>query len=138
MLAIFGAICWGIAPAFGKVGLKGIHPLDGLAARTVITVLLVGSWFFFSGGFARLNTIATRNWTFLAAEAFLATFAGDLAYFAAIKQGDIGPIALVLATSPLITLGVGYFFLGEPLSLVKAAGALLIVIGIVLIGANSW
>lgn len=43
ILAILGAICWGIAPMFGKVGLKGIHPLDGLAARTVVTVILVGA-----------------------------------------------------------------------------------------------
>ncbi|MGE5583228.1 MAG: EamA family transporter [Bacillota bacterium] len=137
LIALFGAICWGIAPLFGKVGLRGVNPLDGLVARTAITVLFVGGWAIASGSFGRLNIIPTKRWYYLGAEAFLATFAGDLAYYASIKRGDIGQTALILASSPLITMWVGWYFLGEPLSLPKMFGAALIITGVVLVGFQS-
>lgn len=136
-IALFGAICWGIAPMFGKVGLRGVHPLDGLAARTLITVIFVGGWVFASGSIGRITAIPTRRWYFLAAEAFLATFAGDLAYYAAIKKGDIGQSASILATSPLITLWAGWYFLGETMTPLKLIGAALIIVGVVLLSFNS-
>ncbi len=135
-LALFGAACWGLAPVFGKIGLKGIKTFDGLAARTLITVLLVTGWVIGSDSCKRISTFPARTWFFLAIEAFLATFAGDLAYYAAIKKGDIGQTALVLAGSPLITIWAGCLFLGEKLTPLKTIGAALIIIGIVLVGLN--
>lgn len=135
--ALFGAVCWGIAPAFGKIGLKGVHPMDGLTARTMITVFLVGTWAFFSGSVSRIHTITLKGWIFLAVEAFLATFAGDLAYYAAIKWGHIGEVSLVLSISPLITLFIGCWLMGESLSLMKLLGAVFIVAGLVLVSWNA-
>lgn len=132
--AIFAAICWGIAPAFGKVGLRGIYPIDGLAARTVLTVIFVGMLFIFNGGLYRVNSIPTVNWIYLSIEAFFATFAGDLAYYAALKWGSIGKTALVLAASPFITIVIGRLFFGETVTPIQGIGAALIVIGLILIG----
>lgn len=134
--ALFSAVCWGIAPAFGKAGLRGIHPLDGIAARTLITAILIGILTLAGGGFSRLKTIPASGWSFLALESFFATFAGDIAYYAAIKRGEIGLTALILATSPLFTLWMGCYFFGENLSLTKIIGAAFIVIGVILIGVN--
>lgn len=137
LLAVFGAVCWGIAPVFGKIGLKGTGPLDGLAARTIITVLLVAGWVIGSGRVGRIFTIPSRRWYFLAAEAFLATFAGDLAYYAALKRGNVGQTALVMAASPLITLVIAWCFLGETLSATKLAGAVFIIAGVTLVGLQA-
>jgi len=137
LLALISAICWGIAPAFGKIGLRGIHPMDGLAARTLITVFLVGTWASFSGSIWRIPTISARAWWFLALEAFFATFAGDLAYYAAIKWGNIGETAIILSVSPLITLWIGWWFMGENMSFTKIVGALCVIVGLILIGYNS-
>lgn len=136
ILALFAAVCWGIAPLFGKVGLRGIYPLNGLAARTLLTVCFVWGWFLASGNVKSITTISLRSWLCLAIEAFLATFAGDLAYYAAIKYGRIGQTALVLAASPVITLWIGYTILGENITSVKLLGAVLIVVGVLLIGIN--
>jgi transporter family protein len=133
-VALFGAVCWGIAPLFGKVGLRGINPVDGLVARTSVTILFVGGWAIASGSFGRLSSIPTKRWVFLAVEAFLATFAGDLAYYASIKRGDIGHVSLIFASSPLVTVTVGWYFLGEQLTLAKIVGAILIICGLVLVG----
>lgn len=135
-LALFAAVSWGIAPLFGKVGLRGINPISGLAARTIVTVFFVWGWFIASGNLKNISAIPAKGWICLAVEAFLATFAGDLAYYAAIKYGSIGQTALVLAASPLITLWIGYSFLGEDITAVKLLGALLIVLGVCLVGFN--
>lgn len=112
--------------------------MDGLAARTVITVLLVAGWVVGSGRAGRVFAIQTKRWYFLAAEAFLATFAGDLAYYAALKWGNVGQTSLVLAASPLVTLVVAWLFLGETLSATKMAGAAFIIAGLTLVGLNSF
>jgi bacterial/archaeal transporter family protein len=136
-LALFGALCWGLAPLFGKVGLRGLNSLDGLVARTMITVLLVTGLALVNGFVWRMGAIPGRCWLFLAAEAFLATFAGDLAYYSAIKKGEIGQTALILAASPLITYWAGWYFLGESLSPLKLVGAAFIIIGVILVGFHS-
>lgn len=134
MLAMFAAICWGIAPAFGKVGLRGIYTIDGLAARTVLTVVFVGLLFIQSGGLQRISSIPATNWLYLSIEAFFATFAGDLAYYAAIKWGSIGKVALVLAGSPFITIIIGRICFGETFTPIQSLGAVLVIIGVILIG----
>ncbi len=139
-LALFGAICWGLAPAFGKLGLKGVVPLDGLAARTLVTVFFVWGGLFLhsgTGSLERIKAIPLTGWLFLALEAFLATFAGDLAYYSAIKIGDTGKIALILASSPLFTVIFGRYFLNENITPVKIIGGILIVLGVVLVGFNG-
>lgn len=136
-LALFGAICWGIAPVFGKAGLRGIQPIDGLVARTMITVFFVTTLAFANGSLSRMPSISIRSWLFLSAEAFLATFAGDLAYYAAIKWGAVGQTALILAISPLVTIWIGHFFLGENMNLINFLGAALILVGLVMISLNS-
>jgi transporter family protein len=136
VFALFAAVCYGIAPLFGKVGLSGITPLSGLAARTIVTVCFVWGWFIASGNIRSIATISHQGWFFLGVEAFLATFAGDLAYYVAIKYGSIGPTALVISASPLITIWIGYMVLGEHLSLNKLLGAILIIAGVVLVGLN--
>lgn len=133
-LALFAAICWGIAPFFGKIGLRGIPPMDGLAARTLITVCFVWGWFLASGNVKSLSEISLYGWLCLALEAFFATFIGDLAYYAAIKYGKIGQTALLLAASPIVTLWIGYTFLNEQISMVKLLGALFIISGVILVG----
>ncbi|HEX7713963.1 MAG TPA: EamA family transporter [Bacillota bacterium] len=138
LLALFGALCWGLAPLFGKVGLRGLNPLDGIVARTMITVLFIIGLAFASGFIHRVGTIPAKRWFLLAAEAFLATFAGDIAYYGAIKKGEIGQTAIIMAAAPLFTLWVGWYFLGEQLSPMKLVGAGLIIIGLILIGFKSW
>lgn len=132
-MALVGAICWGMAPLFGKVGLRGVNPMVGLVARTMITAVFVLGLACRNGCGSSLMQIPGKRWFYLAIEAFLATFAGDLAYYAAIKYGAIGKTSLVLAVSPLITLAVGWLFLNEVLSSLQIIGAALVIMGLVLV-----
>lgn len=133
IFALLGAVCWGMAPLFGKAGLRGINTMDGLVARTVITTLLVAGLFVYRGGVHKLLAIPGKRWFFLALEAFLATFAGDLGYYYAMKKGAIGQTSLIMASAPLITVWAGWYFFNEVLSPVKIVGAALVIIGVVMV-----
>ncbi|BAS25902.1 transporter [Limnochorda pilosa] len=133
VVALFGAACWGIAPIFGKLGLRNVHPADGLAARSLVTLLFMAGWVLLGGRARQVCAISCRDWFFLGAEAFLATLAGDLAYYAALKWGAAGQAAVVLAASPLVTVGLSRWILHEEMHAHQVLGALLVVAGLVLL-----
>lgn len=132
-LAIFGMICWGIAPIFAKVGLSNVNPMAGLTLRTLIAAGLVSSWVGMSGSFTQVRHIPIDAWILLAAEAILATLIGDLAYYAALKRGEVSVVSVIMASSPLVTMICATIFLGEHITALKVIGAGLIILGIILI-----
>lgn len=111
--------------------------MAGLGARTLITVIMVEAWVLARGGISQMGAIPGRRWWYLAAEAFFATFIGDLAYYGAIKWGEISMAGLVLAASPLVTLWAGWYFLNEQMSPLKVVGALFIITGVILVGIQA-
>lgn len=137
VLGLVGAICWGIAPVFGKLGLENIHPMDGLAARTAVTLAFILIWVFATGAFDRLRDISGVSWFHLGIEAFLATLAGDLAYYAALKWGSVGVAAVTLSAAPVVTISVARVMLGEAMSFVQIAGIVLVTVGILLVAVGG-
>jgi len=133
LLALFGMVCWGIAPIFAKIGLKNVDPLSGLVLRTIIASSVVCGWVFLSGSFTKVSSIPANSWWLIAVEALLATLVGDLAYYAAIKKGDVSLVTIIMSSSPLITILCSVLFLGEQITMLRIIGAGLVMLGIVLI-----
>lgn len=133
LLAILGMICWGIAPIFAKIGLSNINPMAGLAIRTMFAAGIMVSWVIIGGLFSEVRSIPLHTWIFIAMEAVLATLVGDYAYYTAIKHGDVSLVTIIMSTSPLVTILCAVIFLGEQITLLRIAGAVLVVAGIVLI-----
>jgi transporter family protein len=133
LLALFGMICWGIAPIFAKVALKNIDPLSGLVLRTIFASSVVSGWVVLSGSFSKVTSIPASSWWLIAVEALLATLVGDLAYYAAIKKGDVSLVTIIMSSSPLITILCAVLFLGEQMTLIRLVGASLVILGIILI-----
>ncbi|HHY46878.1 MAG TPA: EamA family transporter [Firmicutes bacterium] len=132
-LALIGAICWGIAPIFGKLGLTRLDAMSALCIRTLMAGLVVIFWVFMSGQLEAFKHVLPRSCIFIALEAILATLVGDLAYYAALKRGNAGPVMFIMSTSPLVTLVIAVLFLGENPSWAQVIGGLLIVCGLLLI-----
>ena len=130
--AFIGMMCWGITPLFVKLGLKNLDPHIGLAIRTATTTIILTGWMIFDGSFAKLGQVSAAALIFLIIEAFIATFVGDLAYFAAVKNGSVSLVAIILSCSPLVTMLLSVLFLHETLTSAKIVGSLLIISGIVL------
>ncbi|MFZ5633803.1 MAG: EamA family transporter [Bacillota bacterium] len=136
LYALLGMLCWGMAPLFGKLGLYKVNPVTALSLRTIIAATLVMGWLIGSRGFYQFLQIPPLFWVFIGIEAVLATLLGDLAYFAALKRGNINDVTLILSCSPLITMLLSYLFLGEVITSHQFIGAALITVGLVFISLD--
>lgn len=132
-LALFGMVCWGIAPVFAKVALKNIDPVAGLVLRTIFAASVVSGWVIISGSFSKVSSIPASSWWLIGIEALLATLVGDLAYYAALKKGDVSLVTIIMSSSPLITILCAVLFLGEQITLIRLIGAGFVIAGIILI-----
>lgn len=136
LLALFGMLCWGLAPVFGKLGLSQVNPITGLLIRTYMAAGLLTIWAFVNGFGAtvsQVRTISWQTWAFIGIEGILATLVGDLAYYAALKHGEVSFVTLVMSCSPLISMLLAVIILGEQITLFRLMGAFLIIAGLVLI-----
>jgi transporter family protein len=132
-LSLFGMVCWGIAPIFAKMALKNLNPVVGLIFRTLFAAGVIACWSLASGSLYKIKGVSIYTWILIAIEAVLATLVGDLAYFAAIKKGDVSLVTIIMSSSPLVTLIFACIFLGEKITLTRIIGAILVIIGVILI-----
>jgi transporter family protein len=131
--AVFAMICWGIAPIFAKLGLSNVHPMTGLLLRTMVAATLITSWVGLTGDVEQIRLVPAKSWILITVEAVLATLVGDLAYFYAIKHGDVSVVSLIMSTSPLVTMACAALFLGEHITGFRVLGALYILLGMFLL-----
>ncbi|MHB8156746.1 MAG: EamA family transporter [Desulfocucumaceae bacterium] len=136
LYAILGMFCWGLAPLFGKLGLYKVNPATALSLRTLIAATVVIFWLIGSRGFSQVFQVPPLFWILIAIEAILATLLGDLAYFAALKKGNINDVSMIMACSPLITMLFSYLFLGEMIKNLQLIGAFFITVGLVFVGMD--
>ncbi len=133
IFAFIGMLCWGISPLFAKMGLRNINPLIGLSVRTFFTAAVIFFWMLLGGKTAELASLPPRTIILLLIEAVLATLIGDLAYFAALKQGSASIVMLIMACSPVVTIICSILFLHETLTLTNLVGGCLVMIGLILV-----
>ncbi|TGE37299.1 hypothetical protein E4K67_15750 [Desulfosporosinus fructosivorans] len=133
LMAGVAMVFWGIAPIFGKLGLGGTPPLAALTIRSLIistilliTVTVAGQW-------GNVVGVTAKNTTYIALEGICAALIGQLAYYYALKFGEVGRVSPIVAAFPLVALFVGIVFLGEQITFYKVIAAFLIVAGIFLL-----
>jgi transporter family protein len=134
IFAILGALCWGIAPIFAKLGLAKVPPLIGLSVRTLIIAITVICILIVSGNIKGLAQLDAKTILFLAGEGFLGGLIGHFFYFKAMKLWEASKATPVVASYPLIAFILAVIFLGEKVTLAKSFGAILVVTGILLLG----
>ncbi|HLO01488.1 MAG TPA: EamA family transporter [Symbiobacteriaceae bacterium] len=133
IFAILSAICWGLAPVAAKVALNHVSPIFALGVRSALATTMVTLWLQFAGEQAAVTSLSTKTILFLLIETLLATVVGDALYFYALQHGKAAQIGLVMASSPLITIMAASLLLHEPLTPLKVAGALVMVIGLLMV-----
>ncbi|MFZ5597699.1 MAG: EamA family transporter [Bacillota bacterium] len=131
--SFIGMLCWGIAPLFGKLGLYKVNPTTALSLRTIIAAAVVMGWLIGTRNFSQFAQVPPLFWVFIGIEALLATLFGDLAYFAALKNGNINDVTLILSCSPLITMFFSFLFMGEKMTNIQLMGAFFITLGLAFI-----
>ncbi len=135
--AFLGALCLGLAPLFGKAALNNVNPATAFALRMIIATTIFLAWCWFRGGLEDVLTLPLSFWGVITVEAILAALAGDLAYFYALKEGNINEVALVMSSTPLITIMLSHFLLDESVSFKQIIGALFITLGLILVTIHN-
>lgn len=132
-MAALAMLFWGLAPIFGKLGLVNANPLAALTIRslTISAILLIVA--IATGQWKSLLQIAPRDASFLALEGICAALLGQLAYYYALKFGEVSQVTPIVAAFPLVAILLAVAVLGEQITATKILAAVLITAGIVLL-----
>lgn len=121
----------GITSILAKCGIRNTDSTVATAVRTVI--VLIFSWIMVlaAGSWDQLGSISGYTLLFLILSG-AATGASWLCYFRALQIGDINKVVPVDKSSTVLSILLALIFLGEGISLPKAAAVLVIAAGIFL------
>ncbi len=133
LFAGIAMLFWGIAPIFGKLGLGSTQPLIALTIRSFIISIILLITVTVSGQWENILRITSKDATYIAFEGICAALLGQLAYYYALKYGDVSQISPLVAAFPLIALLLSIMVLGEKITLCKVAASFLIAGGVVLL-----
>lgn len=153
LCAVLAGLCWGVGEIFTKsaINTREIGPLGATLIRAAVTLPLAVLGFivafnlkqFHEPAFWRgMNTPSGSTWAkLILGSGVLAGFGGVFFFYLGLSLpgGDISklrPIAFALA--PAVAVFLGWWFLGESMSIRKFAAVVLIVVGIgMLAGAGK-
>ncbi|HEY8658780.1 MAG TPA: EamA family transporter [Hanamia sp.] len=128
IFALLSAFFAALTAIFAKVGIKGVDTDLATAIRTVVILILAWGIAFFRGGAATFHTLTKQNIIFLCLSG-VATGLSWIFYFKALQLGKVSQVAPVDKMSVAIAIILAVVFLGEPLTVRTAIGALLIIGG---------
>ena len=132
IFALLSAFFAALTAIFAKIGIKGVDTDLATAIRTVIILLLAWAIAIFRGGASTINTLSRHNLIFLCLSG-IATGLSWIFYFKALQLGKVSQVAPVDKMSVAIAILLAVIFLGEPLTIKSAVGALLIIGGTIVL-----
>ncbi|HMN97128.1 MAG TPA: EamA family transporter [Phycisphaerales bacterium] len=145
LFAILAGLCWGIGELFTRHVLHTgqIGPLTAITIRSAVALPLI-ALIWFAGSLSALPGLSPEPPLAAAERPVIAKLilgsgiiAGAMAmifFYVALSLGEIGrvkPVAFALAPATAVLLG--WMFLGERMTLPKAAGVTLILAGVLLL-----
>ncbi len=130
--ALLSAFFAALTAIFAKIGIKGVDTDLATAIRTVVILLLAWSIAIFRGGASTIHTLTKHNLIFLCLSG-VATGLSWIFYFKALQLGKVSQVAPVDKMSVAISIILAVIFLGEPLTIKSAVGALLIIGGTIVL-----
>lgn len=132
IFALLSAFFAALTAIFAKIGIKGVDTDLATAIRTVVILLLAWAIAIFRGGASTINTLSKHNLIFLCLSG-IATGLSWIFYFKALQLGKVSQVAPVDKMSVAIAIILAVIFLGEPLTIKSAVGALLIIGGTIVL-----
>jgi transporter family protein len=132
--ALLSAVTASLVAIFGKIGLKDIDANSATAIRAVIMALFLLGVVVVQGKVSQMGDILTqkRAISFIV----LSGVAGALSwlfYFLALKYGKVSQVGPIDKLSVVLAVVLAFFFLGEKISWMNAAGVVLIAAGAIMV-----
>ncbi len=126
--ALLSALFAALTAIFAKIGIKGVDTDLATAIRTVVILLIAWAIVLVKGAGNGIGGLTRLNWIFLVLSGF-ATGLSWIFYFKALQLGKVSQVAPVDKLSVAIAIILSVIFLGEPLTVKSASGAVLIIAG---------
>ena len=128
--ALLSALFAALTAILAKVGVADVNPNLATAIRTTVILVITWALALATSGKADWSGLTHRAWIFLALSGCM-TGLSWLCYFRALKLGDVAKVAPVDKLSVAIAIILAVIFLGEKIKTQEAIGAVLIVLGVV-------
>ena len=128
LYAVGSALFAGLTSILAKCGIRKTDSTVATAIRTFVVLLFSWEMVFVVQSQHSLGELDGKTVLFLVLSG-LSTGAGWLCYFRALQIGDINKVVPIDKCSTVLTILLAALFLGEPITLWKGVGALLIGVG---------
>jgi transporter family protein len=130
--AILSAVFAGLVGIFGKLGVRDVDSTLATTVRAIIMALGLSLLVAIRGNAGEIKNIDAKGWLFIVL-AGAAGAASWLCYFRALQLGSANQVAPVDKLSIVVTILLAAVFLGENLTWSIGLGALLVLIGSLLV-----
>ncbi|MFA5203245.1 MAG: EamA family transporter [Lentisphaeria bacterium] len=110
--ALLSAVFAALTAIFAKIGIQGVDSDLATLVRTVIILVVLSGFIWFSGKWSNPLALPSRTWLFLGLSG-LATGASWVCYFRALQRGDASKVAPVDKLSLVLVALFAVAFLGE-------------------------
>ncbi|WP_250254288.1 EamA family transporter [Chryseobacterium sp. Marseille-Q3244] len=130
--AILSAFFASLTAIFAKIGVTGVNSNLATAIRSVIILLVAWGIVLARSEYKGIPTLSRHNLIYLVVSG-LTTGLSWIFYFKALQAGKVTQVAPVDKLSIALTIILSVVFLGESLTVKTAIGALLIIIGTIVL-----
>ena len=134
MWALLSAAFAAMTAILGKLGVTGIDPNLATAIRTSVVVAF--TWLIVAvNGVPAIGAIPGRSWSWLVLSG-IATGLSWLCYFRALSLGQASQVAPIDKLSVVLVVVFAALFLGERITVARAAGVLLMAAGAIVLASK--
>jgi len=134
LFALLSAFFAALVAIFGKIGLEGVDTNTATAIRAVIMAVFLILVIAVQGKFSELSTIIENHKAiFYIVLSGLAGALSWLFYFTALKGAKVSQVVPIDRMSVVFAILLAFLFIGEKITLKAGIGAVLIVIGGILV-----
>lgn len=130
--ALLSAVFAAMTAIFAKIGLEGVDSDYATLIRTLVILLVLSGFVYFTGKWSDPFALNSKTWLFLSLSG-LATGASWVCYFRALKLGEASKVAPVDKFSLVLVAIFAVIFLNERPSVKDWVGILLVAAGVVLL-----
>ncbi|WP_461206584.1 DMT family transporter [Clostridium sp. DL1XJH146] len=131
--ALVSTICWTVCSLSFEAAGKRVGSLAVNFLRLIIGFFLLSLYCYFLRGLFLPTDASIHTWIWLGLSGIVGLVLGDLFLFEAYVEIGARISMLVLSASPPLTAILGYFILGEKLSIISIIGMFITVLGICIV-----
>jgi bacterial/archaeal transporter family protein len=130
--ALLSAVFAAFTAIFAKIGLEGVDSDLATLIRTIVILIVLAGFVYFTGKYSSPCALQFKTWFFLVLSG-LATGASWVCYFRALKVGEASKVAPVDKLSLLLVALFAVLFLGERPAAREWVGIVLVGMGVIIL-----